>query len=414
MNTPNPSPHFISSEDQITVKDSGWTGSPSPQPLFQYLATDVSTQLINSGRPRTCAALDAELASVTAIIEGLQVLQVFKRKLRNRCMPILTLPPEILSQIFIAGFNDYATYDFEEPRSTALPLDFGQVCTFWRTVLQNTPQLWNVVHCHVWKPENSHIQAAVLLQWLNRSKSLPLTLKISFKNEDDWISRSSPSAIIDTFLQFSDRWQNVNIILPISWYGRLRLAPFSSLEVLHLRPPGPVKYFGKMLRGFSRAPKLAIISYDTFFLRYLDLPWMNLTSATIGGPSIDEALEFVARCPDLTCLHLIDPTVDQGTFPVALRTHFFLKHLSFSIRQSADDIISPNTIIDLLKTPFLQSIMITLPSTDNDSPLPSITRLVMRSKCQLLTHVTVHGPHLDEEEIIYFLGESQPVLRVVN
>lgn len=324
MNTPNPSPHFISSEDQIMVRDPGQTGSSSLWPLFEYLAADVSSQLINSKNPQTYATLEAEMALVTAIMESLQALQVFKHQLCNHCMPISTLPPEILLQIFIAGFNSYATSGFEKQHSTTLPLIFGQVCTFWRTVSQNTTELWNLVHCHIWNPQNLHIQAAILLQWLNWSKSLPLTLRISFKNEEDWIARGSPSTIINTLLQFSDRWQNVNIIVPISWYDCLTSAWFNSLEVLHLHSPRPVKYFRKMLRGFSNAPKLAIISYNTFFLCYLDLPWMNLTDTTISVPFIDDALEFVAHCTNITNLHIINPTTDEGTFPVALRTYFFL------------------------------------------------------------------------------------------
>lgn len=403
----------IISEDQITVDDHGQTGTQSRRPLSQYLAADVSNNLINPTHPQTYATLEAELASITAIIDSLHVLQVFKRRKRNHHIPVSTLPPEILSEVFITCMDEYETSDFKEPPSTTLPLIFGQVCHFWRTVSQNTPQIWNVVHCHISQPQNLHTQATMLLQWLNRSKSLPLTIKLSFLDEEAWISRNSPTDIIDVVLQFSDRWRNVDMVLPISWYGRLRSAQFNSLEVLHIRPPGPVKYYGKRLRGFSNAPKLRIISYDSFFLRYLDLPWMKLTNASIGGPSIDEVLEFVSRCPDLMHLHIIDPTVDQGTFPVALRTHFSLQNLSFTMHHNEGDFIPPNFVINLLKTPFLQSISVELLPTDNNSPLPSIAALIKRSNCQLI-QVTILGPQLDEEEVIHFLGDNEPVLRVLN
>ena len=115
--------------------------------------------------------------------------------------PIHSLPPEILSQIFILTLHiDFAAVAelHETPRHSERhlqifnPLVLCAVCSSWRSLAFATPRLWRRVFIHIplnLKKGQAEKQTASLIQWIERAHSLPLALHISCDYDLDDIAR---------------------------------------------------------------------------------------------------------------------------------------------------------------------------------------------------------------------------------
>ena len=110
------------------------------------------------------------------------------RVLRGHLPPTIhSLPLEILSEIFIFALpTDQELYRRSrsyEGRKLIIPtLVFCAVCSSWRFLAFSTPQLWNTVVIHLPHDINeaqAKRKAVDLVQWIERSRSLPLSLQIS-------------------------------------------------------------------------------------------------------------------------------------------------------------------------------------------------------------------------------------------
>lgn len=412
-------PSLIQLENQITVIDHGRFGSPFPRPLSQYLSPDIASRLLNSQHLQTLTTLDAEILSTDAIIVALKALSVFKRQIRNCHIPISTLPPEILGEIFMTAINDNVRSGITLPLITSMAMTLGGVCSSWRQVAWSLPRLWAVLYCSLLHPTNSIKEAGMIQQWLSRAKGLPLTIRIAFEDEEAWMGPSAPRDVLIALRRFSSTWESLQLVLPESWYGPLRsITSLGQLHILWLRSISSFHFNGKMLRGFSNAPNLSVLRYDGIYLNKLDVHWTNITKAFIGGLSLDEVLEFLKICPYITYCHLVNPTEARGTFSTAPIHQLFLEELYIATGQGEGvqgrgAAISTHTIIDLLTTPVLRKISLAISPQDVHNPLPPISNLIQRSQCPLRT-VEVFGHDLGEDSVINLLTNSQPVLHIVN
>lgn len=408
-------------ENKISVQDDGRLASPFPRPLSEYFSPDVSSRLINSGAPRTLATIDQEILSIKAIIESLHVLRILKSQARNECAPISRLPPEILAEIFMTCVGHANNEDIPAPYNLDIRLVLGQVCSAWRSVAWGLPMLWTTVHCRVLHPNKSKKLAGLLFQWLLRAQDLSVRVKIDFCDEEVWakLGMDSPIDILNALTPFYDQVKALDLVLPASWACQLRAAnymSFRSLEELRIRPPAPVEYHEIDIDAFSPSnidafnspsPKLRSVSYESYLLQHLYLPWTNLTSAEFGGPSLDEIVELLFRCTDLTTCRIFNPTPDNQIYPISPISHRRLQHLYIGFRelgQTLPEEVSCSEILSFLTAPLLRSISLEL-SEDHISPLPDILQLIERSQCPL-KDVEVVGLMISEDQVVEFLSES--------
>ena len=133
--------------------------------------------------------------------------------------PIHSLPPEILSQIFILTLHiDFTAVAelYETPRHSERhlqifnPLVLCEVCSSWRSLAFATPRLWRRVFIHI--PLNSKKGQAEkctagLIQWIERAHSLPLALHISCDYDLDDIARK-PS-FLSVVNDYATRWESL-------------------------------------------------------------------------------------------------------------------------------------------------------------------------------------------------------------
>ncbi|KAF5319288.1 hypothetical protein D9619_008690 [Psilocybe cf. subviscida] len=371
---------------------------------------------IGSTEP-TLASLDRDIACLNSVIDNLNRIRLDKILLRNQSIPISSLPPEILQEIFIACLDLDDEKQATQHKGVPMPLRLGHVCSLWRMIALKFPTLWATVNCHVSHPRDSSIVAELIFDWISRSQGRPLTIHISFDDERIWATPDAPTDIIDTLVLFSERWKHVSLVLPISWQMSLSSIKgrLNSLETLRLQRPGFLMN-DNLLDAFSVAPRLFSLSFEGFYLQSLLFPWTNITKAAIRQPSLDEVFEFISRCPSMTECFIVNPTGNESIFPwpTAAITHGGVKDLTIMLQGDdwgREQAILFSDIAENLITPSLERLTVLL--KEHDDPLLDVFLLIERSGCPLGL-VEVFGPTIPEEDMIAFIGDTDCVSRITN
>ncbi|KAJ7470992.1 hypothetical protein FB451DRAFT_324350 [Mycena latifolia] len=92
--------------------------------------------------------------------------------------PVLTLPTEIVSEIFT---HFVPVYPACPPLVGLLsPSTLGQVCRKWRQIAISTPSLWRAIRLDLDNRINRPTQLRLLDTWLERSRTSPLSISRLF------------------------------------------------------------------------------------------------------------------------------------------------------------------------------------------------------------------------------------------
>ncbi|KAJ7641172.1 hypothetical protein FB45DRAFT_738787 [Roridomyces roridus] len=150
--------------------------------------------------------------------------------------PVLSLPSEITSQIFVQFLPSYPERtSFIGLSSPALLL---QVCRQWRDVALATPELWSTFEVKMRYRDTPAVHARnqrLLVEWLERSKDCPLSVELFC-----WSGSSVAlveAALIDALVRHSKRWQDMRLSLPYKHLHRMA-GSFPILRDLHLGAQG--------------------------------------------------------------------------------------------------------------------------------------------------------------------------------
>ncbi|KAJ7602267.1 hypothetical protein DFH06DRAFT_1127398 [Mycena polygramma] len=119
--------------------------------------------------------LDLEIADRLELVSDRELVQTESDTV---FYPVLTLPVEIVSQIFCWTLAPGG----QDPEFTPLekPLRLGQICGLWRQIALSGPELWNNIHLDV--DRRSHLferhYAFRVDTFLSRAASLPLSISV--------------------------------------------------------------------------------------------------------------------------------------------------------------------------------------------------------------------------------------------
>ena len=196
--------------DQSTICANHGPAIPDPSPVqnpmesnhmpppFQITLVDGVIQDAENHAERS----DEETARVRAALEGLSVKE-------NDIAPIECLPPELISEIFLAclpGFMPSRMY------SHCAPLLLCQVCQHWRDIAKSTPALWSSISLDL-RPGKIEADVAIAMAYLSRSGGMPLSLRL----EASWVTYAiNDHPVLDILLHHCERWAEVQLALPSS------------------------------------------------------------------------------------------------------------------------------------------------------------------------------------------------------
>ncbi|KAF7350873.1 F-box domain-containing protein [Mycena sanguinolenta] len=243
---------------------------------------------------------------------------------RRKRHPISSLPPEIISRIFVFCLPPLGT----APSCKNAPLLTAQICRSWRELTLQTPELWVDI-----RPVCGGKAAAEMMKvWSSRAESLPLHyILISWDAEE-------ADSLVEAVLQHQQRWGLLFMAVPWSAYARMHTlgASFPVLYHIQLVIQGgdstPTLESSKLI--FHDAPKLRTVAISSFggcseFPMYLlEIPWGQLESlkVAIGNDTWAENMSTLLQCTNLTEL-TISSNVQQTPMPAQITNHITLPFL---------------------------------------------------------------------------------------
>ncbi|KAJ7429627.1 hypothetical protein FB451DRAFT_1383059 [Mycena latifolia] len=251
----------------------------------------------------TATTLAADRAHVEDIKAQILVLKRSVRALRaerketqgridSYAYPVLTLPNEIVSEIFV---NFLPVYPCCPPQTGLLsPTLLTHICRRWRGIALATPELWRAILITSYRDDGRQLH--ILDSWLSRSGCFPLSLNI----ENLFIPISKEC--LEKLVQHHARWEHVKLGLEAR--SHLRIIPSAmpllcQLELQLLEPGStpPVAY--------REVPRLRSAILWDFDYPNGFLPWSQLTSLTLVVKSPTECTAVLQHTVNLVHCELV-------------------------------------------------------------------------------------------------------------
>ncbi|KAJ7633164.1 hypothetical protein FB45DRAFT_1003310 [Roridomyces roridus] len=235
--------------------------------------------------------LDAEMERLQRLMDSLLAeREQCQQTLADYKYPILTLPAEITSEIFMQFLPSYPHRpSVIGPQSPSFLL---QICRRWRDVASATPALWSTMKLKLYNPRHHAQQRDLPKMWLQRSGNCSLSLLLDYlKGVED--EESIVEECIDALLSHASRWQDMEMLLPLEGLrniaGSMPLlrSMTMGMESGEERPETPVALF-------TDAPALKrVVLYGSFDPFLVALPWSQITSLTAEAVYAKEAVEIL-------------------------------------------------------------------------------------------------------------------------
>ncbi|KAJ7480664.1 hypothetical protein FB451DRAFT_152300 [Mycena latifolia] len=284
-----------------------------------------------------------------------------QRQLSDSVYPILTLPLEITSEIFLRCIPSHGSV-LDATSASCAPMLLLRICRAWRVIALATPALWTDLNLpaswldiHRWQRLETRIS-----EWTSRASSAPLSF--GFHDTEGLITPERMSSLLG---RYASRLGSL----------RLRTTPTVLSELSDI---GPLPLLHKLTLGyapvhetisvriFRDAPRLREVALEQSTVpSFLLLPWHQLTTFTADSASVADCLFVLKSAPRLTTctfLYLLAGTGDREGI-----THGSLTDLSIS--NGAGD------ILEYLDLPRLRDLYLTRLA---GFPLPAFLRLISR------------------------------------
>ncbi|KAJ7353202.1 hypothetical protein DFH08DRAFT_1077458 [Mycena albidolilacea] len=348
--------------------------------------TDPSTPLDDAAERVARAADRGRIADIEAQILELErtISSLYKEKnsLRDRLAtytyPLLTLPSEIVSTIFLHFLPNFPAHP--PPIGLLSPYLLCQICRQWRHIAFATPPLWSVISLSLGKVRRLPHKLRYLTASLKRSGSC----LISFKLESQIVDNSKVAQII---IDYGARWEYLelssqslhfpaNVELRLPFVRGLKLGGFvQGLTAISLVAPS--------LR------QIALKSYHDHNSSFL--PWSQLTVISVNQIQLDQYSHLIHQLVNIIYCHL--SICHRGKLSLRNAT---LSHLETLI---LDDWVLPDhtmsRILGCLTLPALRRLQVRETFFTGDDPVNPLVSLVARSGCNLreLSVLDTNMPH---------------------
>ncbi|KAJ7359389.1 hypothetical protein DFH08DRAFT_769322 [Mycena albidolilacea] len=280
---------------------SGGSDSSSPEQLRANL-DQVKTTIL-----RQKAYLD-ELEETRRRLES---------ELAQIVYPALTLPPEIVSRIFVECLPGHGRV---RPSPDAPPLSLAQICRHWREIAISSCELWASVDMDGFFSDGTGHEKELLQMWFARAKGRPLSVTIRSPNH------GVPPSIMSLVSSVCERLHSLE--LDLSHEDFLLLEQHSvtfprlrRLVIFHRH--GPSDY--DPLHIFQNAPALSELGLEAHSGLISDL-YPMLTSIDLGSTTFNTVLDVLHQYPRLLQLtaHITDGLLPRN---VAVSTAHHLESL---------------------------------------------------------------------------------------
>ncbi|KAK7014351.1 F-box domain-containing protein [Favolaschia claudopus] len=311
--------------------------------------------------------LQSQMAGIARHIVTLRAeRQLAQERLDSYRYPVLTLPNEITSEIFL---HFVPAYPEASPLTGLLsPILLTHICCLWREVAQSTVALWQTID-FTWdgsKQPSEEEMTSIVTLWLERSQSAPISVEATYED---------PSIPIPTVLfRHSAR------------YERLSLSVEDAEELSGFNGPMPLlhalslKFHEHSFNAdiFQNVPLLRTLELEDCGTLSVRLPWSQLTSLTMGYVGTQDVASILREASNLAYLSLNLWDTENGMIHVADIALIHLEHLVFGTCESDDEFFAH------LVTPALRHLE--LPEyflQQSGSVVESLQAFISKSGCEL-------------------------------
>ncbi|KAJ7045074.1 hypothetical protein C8F04DRAFT_1067615 [Mycena alexandri] len=278
-----------------------------------------------------------------------------QRQLECIVYPVLSLPPEIVSNICLHCLPPVVPIDRRKATKTTLaPLLLLQICRTWREIALSTPHLWDSLHLRLatLRPETQK----GIADWFSRAGSCPLTFSLCLRE----LWGTFAGGISGILYPLAPRLQS--LYLEVSWrqFGELSdIGPFPTLEHLALLLPqrNYRPNWNVPLKLFSAAPRLRHIAFIGFARPSMFvLPRSEVSKMTCNLLTTKQCLDLLEAHPSLE--ELSASVCDDNSHP-ELITHSHLETLRLFSSSSYSS-------LRVLRLPALQNLRVSLDLRSDD------------------------------------------------
>ncbi|KAJ6477833.1 hypothetical protein C8R47DRAFT_1051438 [Mycena vitilis] len=235
--------------------------------------------------------------------------------------PVLTLPPEITSEIFVQAVNP-----LPNASSRSAPLLFLRICRLWRAIALSTPCLWARLNLGFCRDEPaSSVQALgnFAESWLSRPCDLPISLGF------EYLGSVNEDLVTPLLRAHASRLHHVHIRMSsdaLSGLQRIgKLPALRSLSfVTYIENPA----LFQQVQTFCDAPRLREVALGCgITLQKLLLPWRQITTFSGERFTVTECHRVLCDLPLLTKCTFTWLVAQRNEDPVII-SHPVLKELT--------------------------------------------------------------------------------------
>ncbi|KAJ7498511.1 hypothetical protein FB451DRAFT_1548365 [Mycena latifolia] len=329
------------------------------------------------------------------------LLDDIQRQLDSIVYPVLTLPPEITSEIFVLCLPAERVWDVVNPQEA--PLLLMHVCSAWRQIAISTAALWTTLDIDA--EDIGPYFSDIVGTWLSRACQCPLSVKIagSLSEIHDF------DRFLETLRRYAGGMRSLELVITPHDFRMMdkNLLASPLLQTLAIRPIvhdqhlldwGPIELFREV-------PMLREVLMEETPPAFIVLPWKQLTKFTgifFTGPECSQALKLLSNAVEC-CFSIFSIFEHLGA--TAAVSHPQLE--SFTLFRS--DIASSSEILGFLTLPALRTLEIIHPEPntfDDDvfhsflsRSAPPLKKLVIRGDVEIQVQSLSAVPSLTDLEI---------------
>ncbi|KAJ7178166.1 hypothetical protein C8R46DRAFT_1076023 [Mycena filopes] len=292
--------------------------TPAERAVDRERLADIAARLLD---------LERSLRTLSAEKELLETEEdLLQDRLDAYTYPVLTLPPEVVSEIFV---HCLPVYPRRAPDNGLYsPVALTHICRLWRRIALSTPSLWRTFKIILRTNDSGRADDANqvrVAEWLRRSGSCALSVELEYL-------RREPPLIFQTIMAHRHRWQHLKLFPSMPNFPAI-IGPFPLLRTLTLTTwlltPEHAMYRSPAFRYAPLLRRVAIDSYEEVFRDML--PWSQLTVLVIHDIEGKQCLAILALAPRLVYCDLAIGSVGEGDAP----SHALLDQLkTLKIRSS--------------------------------------------------------------------------------
>ncbi|KAJ7239207.1 hypothetical protein B0H12DRAFT_82682 [Mycena haematopus] len=287
--------------------------------------------------------------------------------------PVLTLPNELTSEIFIHFLPIYPA----PPPFTGLasPTCLTHICRQWRDVALATPVLWRAIqfeYYYIRDPRNHHIFDA----WIRRSGSCLLSIDI-----DCYASEVLDEIITNSSLTMTTaRWEHLQLAVPLSSLPKIgnSMPMLRSLDLA-------ASYNNSDAFTFHEVPQLRTVVLVGRVISKITLPWIHLTCLTLSLGRVNQCAQILPQALNLVqCVLIIDsrplvedPTLDGATIVLPCLESLVLQIKFFQQLEVAGFI--HRFVVPALCRLEVEEVFL------GGEPIPALELFIAKSRCRLQT-----------------------------